>query len=326
MRGTHEQNRAAAWEIHCGLWQHCLRCKLAMQRLREDEDSRKRATVVPMACSVDTDAGYLEIERSPPPDKPPILLLLPCPDPAQFRSGRMFGTKNLAGESNSPSFGLVQWTNSQFSDVLPFGLPDVAFGFAFGCRPVNFKDPRKLMAAKQEYIKACRERFAAELQIVDPDLVILCGRHALAIAAPSLATKHARLIGEVVSFQIPTPHGPATYEGYVAPSPEEVVKEARPDHYDIADWEIQPERSHVDHPIKFWLWHYIFACWLADTLRRLEAGDPPLETWGRIVKQYNSFYENRLTVAELIRRTEYIQHEELEGEGARASMAQDHDE
>jgi len=312
--------------MHVGLWQHCLRCKLATQRLLEDDGTRKKAQVVPMPCGTQTSCRPDRTALFPPPIRPPLLVLFPCPDPAQFRSGQVEGQRNLNGETNSPSFGLIEWTMRSWADVLPFGLDEVAFGFGFGCRLVNFRDPRKLMAPKQEYIKQCRERFAAELQIIDPGLVLLCGRHALAIANPTLATKHSRLIGEVVSFEIRTPHGPATYEGYVAPSPEMVNEDARSDHYDLAEWSVSPERSHVDHPIKFWLWHVVYACWLADTLERIERGQEPHESWGKIVHQYNNFYETRLTVAELIRRTKLIHEEETEGEGARASMTQNIDD
>jgi len=314
------------WEAHEGQWKHCLRCKLSELRLHEDPDRRKRPSMVPLAGPCRSSLDPLGI----PPRSAPLYILYSCPDVQQERASSLEGSRDATGRTVSSSHGVVEWSWEAMGNLMPFPLDEIAVGFALGCRPVSFTDPRKLMKAKGENIKACRARWQTEVLIVDPDLVLICGRHALACVRPDLGTKHSRYIGEVITFDVQTPHGPVTYEGFVTVSPEEVAANARDDHYEVHDWNVGPEHSHVDNPVRHWLWFLLFACWLAEAGRCVTDGITPPAPWASLTGELATFYRERTTVASLVERrsslftrAQQIAEDELAGRGARRLQTED---
>lgn len=315
-------SRQQVWEEHAAQWSHCLRCSLADLRLREDEDKGKQATTVPLA----------EGKNVLSPDPAPLLVLYSCPDVSQEGASSLLGTR-AAGQTNSPSHGFVEWSWEALGGLMPFSIDEVVFSVALGCRPVSFTDPRKLMKAKGEFIKGCRRRWQVEVLLADPDLILVCGRHALAAVRPDLGTQHSRLIGEVITIPVPAPGGIITYEGFVTTSPEDVVIDARDDHYEVQDWRVAPEQSHVDNPVRHWLWYLLYASWLSQTLRDVEQGRAPRQEWASLLDEIDRFHANRTTVtslldrkSELFERIATVAKQELEGRGARQQQTEEADE
>jgi hypothetical protein len=281
--------------------------------MREDPEQGKTATTVPLA------EGKNVLSDTPAP----LLILYSCPDAAQERSSSVRGVMD-GGETDSPSHGFVTWSWQALAGLMPFPIEEVVFGVALGCRPVSFTDPRKLMKAKGEFIKGCRRRWQVEILLADPDLVLVCGRHALAAVRPDLGTQHSRLVGEVIQIPVPTPRGTVVYEGFVTTSPDEVVLDARDDHYEVHDWQVAPEQSHVDNPVRHWLWYLLYACWLAQTLRDVAEGRPPRAEWPSLLSEIDRFHASRTTVASLLERKSalfshinQLAQDELSGKGAR---------
>lgn len=292
-------------------WRHCLRCKLADKRLEIDSGRSKGASEVPLIAAGD---GYHE-------DVVPesvLHVLYPCPDPEQYDYGNVGGG---FGQVQSRSHLLVSLTWDLLQDWLPFEFSEVTFSFAVGCRPVNFADPRRIMAPKQEWLKACAPKWQTEIKLADPDLVLLCGRHALASVRRDLATKFNDYVGEVVEFSVHGDHAPLTYCGYVAPSPEDIVTNTRRDQYSIEGWEFSPQPNHITQPFHYWCWHVLYACWLSDTLRRLRCKEPvgpDTSIWGDLVLKFGEFYDNQHSIREVLDRVRREVLDETSGPGARA--------
>ncbi len=315
-------SRDRVWEEHVAQWSHCLRCSLADLRLREDPEKGKEPTTVPLA----------EGKNVLSDDPAPVMVLYSCPDVSQERASSVRGFM-AGGATDSPSHGFVTWSWEALEGLMPFPIDEVVFSTALGCRPVSFTDPRKLMKAKGEFIKGCRRRWQVEVLLADPDLILVCGRHALAAVRPDLGTQHSRLIGEVIQIPVPAPGGMVVYEGFVTTNPEDVVNNARDDHYEVHDWSVAPEQSHVDNPVRHWLWYLLYACWLAQTLRDVSEGLPPQDEWGSLLREIDRFHDNRTTVVSLLdRKSELFGHisrmaqDELAGKGARQQQTEETDE
>lgn len=294
-----------AWEFHRERWQHCLRCPLAEIRLQDD-------AARPPTCV------YVGSER--PRAHRPLFVLYPCPDPDQSRAARLDGGQYDSGFPQSPAHGLLTWAWTTLGSMLPWGMSEVAFGFALGCRPVDYQDPKRIMAPRPEALRACRPRWQTEIVAADPDLILLCGRHSLAAVRPDIASQYNLLLGDVVPFYIDTPSGRLTYEGLVTMSPEDVVAVSRPDHYELDGWDVAPERSHVDNPMRYWLWHLVWAAWLSESIRSLDNGKGLPSTWLSLCRNLDTFYTQSTTVRSLIERARDIAKLELEGRGVREFM------
>lgn len=288
-------------------WRHCLRCKLADKRLENDPGRGKAASEVPGF------AGDIEQDRST------LHILYPCPDPEQYEFGNVNGS--FSTEVLSRSHFLLQMTWAMLAEHLPFDWEELTFSFALGCRPVNFEDPRKIMAPKQEWLKACAPRWQAEVKVADPDLVLLCGRHALATVRRDLATKFNDYVGEVVPFVVYGKHPPLHYVGYVAPSPEDIVTNTHKAHYTLDGWNFGPQANHVRQPFHYWCWHVLFAAWLARTLRQLRSKDPitpDTSLWGDLVDKFGEFYDTQHSIRAVLERIKLEVSVETSGPGARA--------
>ena len=304
-------------------WRHCLRCKLADKRLEREDTRGKMPAAVPL-LSTGTDLDT----RDPKALRRSCLhVLLPCPDPEQHAAGNLAGA-DTADEYLSRSISLLKGTWDALEQDLPFPFAEVTLSTGLGCRPVNFADPRKLMKPKPEWTKSCRGKLATEITIVDPDLVMVCGTHALASVAPKIRGKFTTLLGEVISFTLPgrlaTRDGSfpeVEYFGYVAPSPEEIDLMSRDDHLDLGDWGFVPIASHVHQPFHYFCWHVVFSAWLAQTLRDLRIQgsiDENTSMWPFLQEQYAKYFEERDSVQDLVTRVKSEISAERDGPGALA--------
>ena len=276
-------------ELHRA-WKHCLRCKLADQRLSRDEERKKHPNSVPLLAEL--------------PKECRLHVMYPVPDPVQYETGSVTGAY-LSGEVGSISHGLFLYGIGLLSESLPWDEEHMAFTVAVGCRPVSFKDPRKVMKPNAEVLKACRPRWQTEVLLTDPTLVMACGQHAFRSIRPDLTTSFTSYIGEVVPFVIPTASGPVEYNAYVAPSPEDIHTTARVDQLTIEGWDWMPQQSHVQQPFHYWLWHQFYAIWLADTLRRFRDDlgiDQGSSLWPDIIAAFQRFYDTRSGVDALYSR------------------------
>lgn len=299
-------------------WRHCLRCRLSDHRMSEDRERKKSPYPVPL-LQVPEERTYLHI-------------VYPCPDPWQEKAGRVDG--RYGGEHMSLAHTLVMGTVADLQDYLPWGMERIAVSTALGCRPTSFKDPRKVQAPKRQWIKACRAKFESEVLMTDAPLYMLCGRHALATADFSKATKLSSYIGEVIPFEVP---GTKTdrfgnrvhiqMSGYVAPSPEYVQQITRDDQLDLDDWKFIPESTHVHQPYWWWTWHFFYSVWLADTLTKWERKEPitrDTSLWPDIVASLSQYYDTRVSVLDLIQaRLEKARELEERGKGVREVMKSD---
>ena len=303
-------------------WRHCLRCKLADQRLAVDESKKKFPSEVPMML--------------PAPKESRIHFLYPCPDPEQATFGNVLGAP-VGAPADARSHLLVEMTLGLLSEYLPWDpLEYVSYSFALGCRPTSFKDPRRVMLPKSQWMKACRPRWRAEVLAADPQLIVLCGRHAFTTVRPDLTKSFTSYIGEVILAPIPQ-YNPANgqtriteYSAYVIPSPEEIHLASKASQFQIDDWDFRPRASHVGQPFHYWCWHVLYAFWLADTLMRTRSGEfPTLETsrWPDILTALESFYTERLGVKEMYDRlSKEIEAEITEGVRKRMQREEDGDD
>ena len=316
MRDLPEQKRqalreAAFQELHTH-WRHCLRCKLADKRLEIDGSRGKGASEVPLIASGDGLASDVV------PSESTLHVLYPCPDPEQYDFGVVAGSFDGV---QSRTHLLMSLTWDLLGDWLPFRFDEVTFSFALGCRPVNFEDPRRIMAPKQEWTKSCAPKWQTEIKLADPDLVMLCGRHALASVRRDLATKFNDHVGEVVEFEVYGDHSPLSYSGYVAPSPEDIVTNTRRDQYVLDGWNCAPQPNHISQPFHYWCWHVLYACWLSNTLRQLRCKEPvssDTSIWEDLVSKFGEFYDNQHSIREVLDRVRREVLEETSGPGARA--------
>lgn len=301
-------------------WQHCLRCSLADMRCSYDKAEGKFPA--PVAFVSDGEDRGWNPRKLPP--QAPLLIMYSCPDPEQFLAGNLGAIEDASEETGSRSQMLVEECWRMVRNLLPWDLDEVAFSFALGCRPVNFKDPRKTTKPKQQWLKACRRRWQTEVSIVDPDLVLLCGRHALATVRPDLTTKYTKLLGEIVDFRIPGERGTVLYSGYVGPSPEDVFMNT-PDEKFTADlWDMKPASRPSDDPFHDWLWHMVFSSWLAHSLmcRRKGLGLPHESQWPALVGGLKEFYGEITPTSVIVRRVEAEVEFETYGVGARAAQTE----
>ena len=282
-------------------WEHCLRCPLADVRCKIDDD--KEWVTAPVPFMVDGKSW----DDTVCPDTSKLHFLLSIPDHYQWQSGKIAGVTSPTALVNSPNRLIVQQPFYDLKDILPFGLEDTTIGLSFGCRPINFKNPRKVSKPKQQVIKACKARWVTELLLADPQLVMVCGRHALASIDKTKKTKFYRYVGEVIEFQVNGLHGPVTYWGYVAPDPEQVFYQTRDEGFDISQWDRKPVSSRTLDPYYDWCWHIRMATWIAELLHRLRNKipfDSDMRQWSRLVRELNNFYDETTPVAELVSRVQ----------------------
>lgn len=282
-------------------WAHCLRCPLADIRCQIDQEKDYLPAGVPRVVSAD-DWGLPNAEAIPRKSK--LHLLLSTPDIDQWQTGSIAGTLSETNKSDSLNRAVIEDAFEQLRDYLPFGLEGVSVGLALGCRPVNFKNPRILSKAKAEWTKACRPRWQTELKIVDPDLVLICGRHALASVAPRRVSKFALLLGEIVEFEIDGAYGPVRYYGYVTEATEVVALASREDDLNLDEWQPQPSTSRALYPFRSWCWDLLMASWIAELLaaRRSEDTIADTRTWDWLVRRLNEFYDEVSSVRQIVSR------------------------
>lgn len=308
------------WAVHRKMWTHCVRCSLCEHRVHEEG--------LPYRIAHASDIFGDELSNQRP--RPRLLhILYPCPDPQQFEASNFWAGQTSKGTPRSSAHWLLWWSLEVFrlANYLPPDLDpeELSVSFALGCRPVNFKNPRRIMKPKREFMKMCEPRWQTEILAADPELVLICGVHALAAVRPDLQSRYHGYIGEVVPFSIELNSGTAEFEGYVTHSPEEIVTIARRDHYVLENWEPKPIRGYTADPVKSWLWHLIWALWLAHAARHQIEDFPGHKDFEALSQSLNDSFERRTTIQDLAANAERIRRTEA-SLGVRFSLTHDEED